>query len=853
MILLEDLLDAINGRLIGPAGARQFSDFAYDSRRAGPGQLFVAVKTDKRDGHDYLADAVARGVTGVLCQQPPQTDLGVTTVLVSDTQVALRDYAAFILRKTGVEVIGVTGSAGKTSTKEAIAAVLATRYNVFKNYGSYNSRYGLPIALGRLEPEHRIAVLEMACDGFDEIAELARLAAPRVGVVTNISPTHIAYFGSLQAIGREQGRLIEALPQNGVAILNRDDPLVRAMADRTYAPVIYYGLERGADLVAYDIVSDLDGTYFRLLSQAKDRPEGGQRISLQWLGQHQACNVLAALAVAQHYEIPLQTAIAALAELTPLPGRLQALPGLNGSTLLDDTYNASPAPVLAALTFVRELHRSTARRRIAVLGDLHDLGHYADEAYRQIGEMAARSVDLLVTVGDGAHRIAQAARAAGLPDEAIFVTYTHNEAVRTLEGQLGRGDVVLIKGDTEARMERVAKALLAEPERDGPRLPRQEPGWERVKLGLPTRPTWVEIDLDAIAQNTRRLKQIVGPGVEIMAVLKADAYGHGAIKVGRTVLNNGATLLGVASLNEAIRLREAGISAPILILGYTPAWQAREALLRDVTVTLYDRDVAQAFNRAAAELNTHARAHVKVDTGMGRLGLLPDQAVPFVQDLLALPHLEVEGIFTHFAVADSHDKTYALEQLARFRRVLEGLEARSIRLRYVHAANSAAAISLPETRFNLVRAGIAVYGLNPSAEEPLPPGFRPALSWKSTVAQVKTLPPGSSIGYGRTYVTETEQRIAVIPVGYADGFRRAPQHWGEVLIKGQRAPIVGRVSMDQTTVDVTHIPDVRIGDEVVLIGHQGDEAITAEDAARRLGTINYEVVSAILARVPRVS
>jgi alanine racemase len=202
-------------------------------------------------------------------------------------------------------------------------------------------------------------------------------------------------------------------------------------------------------------------------------------------------------------------------------------------------------------------------------------------------------------------------------------------------------------------------------------------------------------------------------------------------------------------------------------------------------------------------------------------------------------------------VADSGDKAYTRGQLASFERVLAGLDGQEPR--YVHAANSAGTLSIPEARFNLVRVGIALYGLDPSTEERLPDGFEPALAWKSTIAQVKTMPAGSSIGYGRTYVTQDEERIAVIPVGYADGFRRAPQHWGEVLVKGQRAPIAGRISMDQAAINVTHIPDVRIGDEVVLIGRQGDERITAEDVADRLGTINYEVVSAILARVPRVT
>jgi alanine racemase len=848
MILLDDLLAATNGRLIGPALATTFSDFAYDSRQAEPAQLFVAVKSDKGDGHDYIAQAVERGVTAVLCQRPPDESMGVTTVVVSDTQTALRDYAAHIVRKSGVEVVGVTGSAGKTSTKEMIAAVLATRHEVFRNYGSYNGRYGLPIALGRLEPSHRIAVLEMACDGFGEIAELTRIAPPRVGVVTNVSANQIAFFGSLEAIAREDGALVEALPSDGLAVLNQHDSLTRALATFSRAPVAGFGFEPGAGLCATEIVSDLEGTHFWLVT-----PEGKQHVSLRLPGAHQASNALAALAVAQRYGIPLEEAIAALGELAPLSGRLQPLPGLNGSTVLDDTYSASPAPVLAALAFVRGLPAARVTRRIAILGDLNDLGRFAGEAYREIGAAAAGSVDLLITAGEGGQHIAAAAREAGMPPDAVLVTYTNKEAIRTASADLRPGDVVLVKGDTETRMEQVALALLADPERDGARLPRQTPGWEQVKLGLPSRPTWVEIDLDAIATNTRRVTEIIGPEVALMAVLKADAYGHGAIKVARTVLNNGASMLGVASLSEAGILRDAGISAPVLILGYTPAWQAREAILRDARVTIYDLDIARALDRAAADLDTTVRVHVKVDTGMGRLGLLPEQVGPFLEGLRDLGHLEIEGLFTHFSVADSGDKAYTLEQLATFRKVLARLKESGGLPRYIHAANSAGTLSVPEARFNLVRVGIALYGMDPSPEEPLPTGFEPALSWKSTVAQVKALPPGSSIGYGRTYVTRGEQRIAIIPVGYADGFRRAPQHWGEVLVKGQRAPIVGRISMDQAAIDVTHIADVRIGDEVVLIGRQGEERISAEDVGRQLGTINYEVVAAILARVPRVT
>jgi alanine racemase len=276
-------------------------------------------------------------------------------------------------------------------------------------------------------------------------------------------------------------------------------------------------------------------------------------------------------------------------------------------------------------------------------------------------------------------------------------------------------------------------------------------------------------------------------------------------------------------------------------------------VLNDITVTVFDLETIRAFGRVAGRVGRVARAHVKVDTGMGRLGMLPDEVLPLLRQATALKGVLLEGIFTHFSVADEADKSYTHAQLDRFRTVLRRAAEAGIEIPLVHASNSAAILTIPDARFNMVRLGIALYGLAPSKETLLPQDFRPALTFKTQIAQVKTLPPGSFVSYGNTYQTREHERIAVIPVGYADGFRRAPSHWGEVLVHGQRAPIVGRVCMDQTMINVSHIPGVRQGDEVVLIGSQGESVITVEEVAERLGTINYEVVSDILARVPRVS
>jgi alanine racemase len=857
LIYLADLLAATGGTVHGPVLAETFADFCYDTRTLNPGELFLAVVSDKGDGHDYVLEAAQKGAAGVLCQRP--FDLaarGVTCLVVDDSRQALLDWARYLLHKLSPRVVGITGSSGKTTTKELIAAVLAQRHAVFRNQGSYNDRYGLPIALGRLGPEHQVAVLEMACDGMDEIRDLAALTRPQIGVVTAVNETHLATLGSLEAIATEKGRLVEALPPadaGGVAILNYDDPRVRAMAGRTRARIVTYGLDPDADLVAGSVEASPEGLAFTVF--VKDffpvpglRSRRKLRGRLRLLGRHNVYATLAAVAVGLTLGVPLDEALEALAGVHPLPGRLNPLPGVNGCLLLDDSFNASPASMLAALDTLALFNQG---RRLAVLGDLLDLGVREAEAYRRVGQRAAEVADFLVAQGDSARRIADQAQAAGLPAGRSRVTYTNEDALRSLRDRLEPGDTVLIKGALESRLEGVVAGLLAEPERAAELLVRQTAGWRKVRLLRPGRPTWLEVDLEAIAHNVRRVVERVGPEVTVLAVLKADGYGHGAIRVARTALNNGARYLGVASINEGALLRRSGIAAPILVLGFTPAWQARELVLNRLSATVFDRDVAQALSQAARELNGQVPVHVKVDTGMGRLGLLPGDVLPFVHSLLKLPNLTLEGLFTHFSVADS-DPAYTRWQLDRFREVLAALAQAGIEVPLVHAANSAAILSLPESHFSLVRLGIALYGLDPSDQVRCPDDFRPALAFKTQVAQVKTLPPGSYVSYGNTYRTEGQQRIAVIPVGYADGFRRAPRHWGEVLVRGQRAPLVGRVCMDQTMIDVTHIPDVRQGDEVVLIGEQGGERITAEDVAQRLGTINYEVVSEILARVPRV-
>ena len=322
-----------------------------------------------------------------------------------------------------------------------------------------------------------------------------------------------------------------------------------------------------------------------------------------------------------------------------------------------------------------------------------------------------------------------------------------------------------------------------------------------------------------------------------------------------TALRNGATWLGVACVPEARALRRSGIRAPVLVLGYTPGWQGREAVGLDCTLAVFDLDTARELGRAARALDATVAVHVKVDTGMHRLGVAPDAVPGFVEALRAIDGLDVTGVFTHFACADDPSPAGVAAtdaQVAAFSDVLARLEAAGGAPPLVHAANSAGLLCRDDARFGLVRPGIAVYGLPPGPDVPVP-GLRPALAWKSQVAQVHDLPIGASVGYGHTWTAVRPSRVATVPVGYADGLRRAPATWRHVLVRGRPAPVVGRVSMDQVSIDVTDVPGARRGDEVVLIGRQGTEELPATLVAEWLGTSCYEVVAEILARVPRVN
>jgi len=368
------------------------------------------------------------------------------------------------------------------------------------------------------------------------------------------------------------------------------------------------------------------------------------------------------------------------------------------------------------------------------------------------------------------------------------------------------------------------------------------------------RPVWAEIDLAAIRHNLSEVRRLVGPK-KIMAVVKANAYGHGALEVGQACLNEGADRLAVAILNEAVLLRQGGIKSPIMILGWTPPEDYIRALENDIILTIYNLEEARQLQQQAKSLGKKATVHLKVDTGMSRIGLVPsEQNVNTALEIIAMENVEVEGIFTHLAKADELDKTYSHWQLERFLDFVAKIEERAHRKILIkHAANSAAIIDLPEAHLDLVRPGIMLYGLKPSNEVRLSKvELKQAMTLKARVSRVEKFPAGTKISYGGIFTASKETIIASLPLGYADGYTRLLTGKGEVMYEDQRFPIAGRVCMDLCLVDVTDGPLIKVGDEFILIGKGKNDCISVDEIAEKLGTINYEIVCMISARVPRI-
>ncbi len=452
-ISFAEVLGALGPLLVDIKGEGPscFHGVTVDSRKVGPGSLFIALRGERHDGHQFVAEAVARGAKGVIVSQPLSDIQGVALFHVTDTLLALHAMATQRRRRhPSLRVIGITGSVGKTTTKELTAAVLGTRFRVLKSPGNLNTDIGLPLSLLELQPEHEVAVLEMGMFQIGDIALLCQIASPHIGVITNVGPVHLERLTSIEAIASAKGELLEALPPSGTAVTNGDCPWTQSLRSKTRASWVTFGLGEGCEVRGMDLEGyGLSGFSFRLVTK-----EGEVEVPSPMPGKHNVYAALAASAVGLTLGMSLEEISFGLSSArTDL--RLRVVPGPRGSTIIDDSYNASPPSVTAALDLLAELEG----RRIALLGDMLELGPIEEEAHISVGRYAGQTVDLLVLVGAKAPIMAEAARQAGL--EQVIVADSKEEAVRLLKDELRRGDYLLVKGSRALALEKVVEALTS--------------------------------------------------------------------------------------------------------------------------------------------------------------------------------------------------------------------------------------------------------------------------------------------------------------------------------------------------------------------------------------------------------
>ena len=453
---VKDVVTATHGRLLSGSHDATFSQLVTDSREAKPGALFVALRGEQRDGHVFIPQAIERGATGILCERPPQATEGAAVIQFDDTRQALFDITADRLARQPHPIVAITGSAGKTTTKDLIAHLLGRRLRVHKSEGNLNTYTGIPMTIFQMDPRDRALVVEYAMSRAGEIRELTRLAPPTIGVVLNVGLAHVGLLGSIEAVAAAKRELVEGLAPGGLAVLNADDPRVRAMS-AVARRFTLYGVASDASVRAERIrVHGLEGSTFMLLT-----PRGKAEVYLRLPGQHSVSNALAAAAVALEFDFDAPAIASALHGFAPPARRMNIVPGRNGATVIDDSYNASPGSMLAALEVLGLAPRGTLK--VAVLGDMLELGDHAQRAHEEIGSMAGKTADVLIAVGEYAAVVVQAARRAGMPTDRSFVVESADQAVASLAPLLNEQTQVLVKGSRGMRMERVVEQIREAP------------------------------------------------------------------------------------------------------------------------------------------------------------------------------------------------------------------------------------------------------------------------------------------------------------------------------------------------------------------------------------------------------
>ncbi len=762
---------------------------SFDTRTISHGAetVFIALKTQNRDGHDFIPQAIEKGVKNFIVAQPiPFKEINYA--LVDDPLDALQRWARLHRQRFDYPVIAITGSNGKTTVKEWLATLLEMDFRISKSPMSYNSQLGVALSLLQMRPQADFAIIEAGISQVGEMAVLEEMIQPTVGILTHMGPAHQEGFSS------DKEKLAEKC-----LLFQRVDKLI---AGRQQAWVVDYLGKKSFPVTWVD--------------EGVRKKMGGK---WPFTGDADTENASLAITAASYLGLATSQLERRLDSLHPIEMRTEIISDNPEVTLINDSYNSDPDSIRNAFQFLRDTDAHD--RRLLILTDIPHQGK-DQSAVQQVLLKEAEALfgaDNIWTIGPIFNQIRTQQSFASTAD-----------FIGSFDYQLFRNSTLLLKGARQFELERLL------------------PLFNR-RLNA----SYLQIDLDALSHNYRTLKALAPPSTKIMCMVKAFSYGSGSWEIAKALEKEGADYLAVAYSSEGIALREKGIRMPILV--YNPDKTSMQALIHyQLEPLFYDREGLKAYLRIARLAgHTAPRIHLKFDTGMGRLGFRENDLPALFALIQQHPDLEVVSLLTHLAAADDpQEDAFSQTQLTTFLELCDHFQQAMGFMPLRHVLNTAGLIRMPSYSLDMVRLGIGLYGINPT-EQSLKPSLQEIGSLHSIISQVHTYPAGTSIGYGRAQYVQRPSKVATVPIGYADGiFRNLGEGNAQFLVKGQLAPTIGRVCMDMLMLDVTDVPNVQQGDEVVLFGKQEGKFLSVTTVAEHAGTISYELLARISPRVRRI-
>lgn len=810
------LSDAMQGRIYGqaPAGA-VVEHLITDSRNIAfaPASLFFALPGPRRDGHSFLPDAYRDGVRYFAVTLVPDLNEypDACFIQVADTLAALQALAAWRRRLFHLPVIGITGSNGKTIVKEWLFQLLHHERHIVRSPRSYNSQVGVPLSVWQLQPGQDLALFEAGVSRSGEMARIAPVIDCTMGVFTALGDAHSEGFPSVESKLREK---LELFQSAGIIFYDADDDRVDAAVQALGKPVFRWGASAKAELQLTQVASSEDQRSTTLEAVYRGRPV---RIEIPFSDRASIHNAMLCWCVLLHLEIPDEAIRERIARLEAVEMRLEIREGINECTLINDSYNSDLNALAIALDVMAK--QAAGRRCTLILSDILESGRDAEKLYTSVADLLCeKGVQRVFAIGN---QIQALRDKLPLSVKTTFFTDA-GDFLRCCDADSFSKEIILIKGARRFGFERIAD-----------------------RLARKVHQTALEIHLSALAHNLRQFQQLLAPGVRTMAMVKAAAYGSGSVETAKLLELQQVDYLAVAYADEGVELRRSGIRLPILVLN--PEEAVFDMMVRyHLEPELYSLRILRGFARFSAGMEGPIAVHLKIETGMNRLGFAEEDLQEAVAVMQAHPQLRAASVFSHLAASEdpAHDN-FTERQAVRFEQAYEqlaqGLGYRPIR----HLLNSAGIARFPQYHFDMVRLGIGLYGFEASPRLLL----QPVLSLRAAVSQIKTLGPDDTVGYGRRGIGAPGMRIATISIGYADGLLRAAGNGRfSVLIRGQRAPLIGNVCMDMCMADVSNILDASEGDPVTVFG----PGLPLEELARALGAIPYEVLTGISPRVKRV-